>query len=58
MSLGRGMQEHTLSMYGLALLLLHFAPYTVYYHVLDNPIGEGGQGELTLRFSMAPQRIA
>jgi hypothetical protein len=45
-------------MYGLALLLLHFAPYTVYYHVLGNPISEGGQGELTLRFSMAPQGIA
>ena len=35
-------------MYGLALLLLHIAPSTVYYRVLGNPIGEGGFGALTL----------
>ena len=29
-------------MYGLALLLQHFAPYTLHNRVLDNPIGEGG----------------
>jgi hypothetical protein len=45
-------------MYGLALLLLHFAPYTLHDHVLDNPIGEGGQGALTLRFVMTLQGTA
>ncbi len=28
-------------MYCLALLLLHFAPYTLYYRVLDNPYWRG-----------------
>jgi hypothetical protein len=39
-------------MYGLALLLLHLAPYTLHDRVLDNPNDEGGQGALTLRFNM------